>query len=38
MGMDRDLNIAMKEAVSETINFLKAEKGMTPGRIRLCPC
>ncbi len=29
MGMDRDLNIAMKEAVNETVNFLKAEKGMT---------
>ncbi len=29
MGMDRDLNIAMKEAVQETIEFLKKEKGMT---------
>jgi acetamidase/formamidase len=29
MGMDKDLNIALKEAVSETINFLKAEKGMS---------
>ncbi len=29
MGMDRDLNIAMKEAVIETINFLKSEKGLS---------
>jgi acetamidase/formamidase len=29
MGMDRDLNIALKEAVRETVEFLKSEKGMS---------
>ncbi|HWI13597.1 MAG TPA: acetamidase/formamidase family protein [Burkholderiales bacterium] len=30
MGMDRDLNVAMKEAVQETIRWLGAEKGLSP--------
>jgi acetamidase/formamidase len=29
MGMDRDLNIALKEPVNETVHFLKLEKGMS---------
>jgi acetamidase/formamidase len=31
MGMDVDLNIAMSEAVQESVNFLGRERGMTPG-------
>jgi acetamidase/formamidase len=31
MGMDVDLNIAMSEAVRESVNFLGRERGMTPG-------
>ena len=30
MGMDVDLNIAMKEAVQETVNFLGRERGLVP--------
>jgi acetamidase/formamidase len=30
MGMDRDLNVAMKEAVQETIKWLGEERGLSP--------
>jgi acetamidase/formamidase len=31
MGIDMDLNRAMRIAVQEVVNFLVAEKGLTPG-------
>ncbi|MDB5921469.1 MAG: amidase [Betaproteobacteria bacterium] len=31
MGMDVDLDVAMKEAVQETVTFLGRERGLTPG-------
>jgi acetamidase/formamidase len=30
MGMDKDLNVAMKAAVQETVDFLIREKGLSP--------
>ena len=29
MGMDRDLDLALKEAAQETIKFLQAERGLS---------
>ncbi|MGZ5146157.1 MAG: hypothetical protein ACXWCP_21660, partial [Burkholderiales bacterium] len=31
MGMDVDLDVAMKEAVQETVTFLGRERGLNPG-------
>jgi acetamidase/formamidase len=31
MGMDVDLDVAMKEAVQETVTFLGRERGLSPG-------
>jgi acetamidase/formamidase len=31
MGMDVDLNVAMREAASETISFLQQERNLSPG-------
>ena len=30
MGMDRDLDVALKEAAQETIKFLQRERGLSP--------
>ena len=30
MGMDADLNVALKEAAEETIAFLQRERGLSP--------
>jgi acetamidase/formamidase len=37
MGIDLDLNRAMRKAVLETMNFLVKEKGLTPDKaLSLC--